>query len=113
MIKRKSMVCACGKTARYVENLRFNSYRVDGWRCPSCGEIYYNPDKAQKILLLNKTCFAKKVNIADLYNPSLARRLKSRKEPKLNPKFIAKMKKADKQKSVKVSSFSKRYGRSV
>jgi hypothetical protein len=54
MIEAKSMVCACGKTARYVENLRFNSYKLDGWKCPSCGEVYYNPDKEQKILLLNK-----------------------------------------------------------
>jgi hypothetical protein len=33
--------------------MKFNEYKVGGWVC-SCGEIYYNPEQAQKILLLNK-----------------------------------------------------------
>ncbi len=52
------MKCACGKIAKYKENLRFNQFNVDGWVCP-CGEIYYNPEKAEKILLLNKLQKAK------------------------------------------------------
>lgn len=49
----KGMKCACGKIAKYGKNLRFNQFSIDGWVC-SCGETYYNPAKAEKILLLNK-----------------------------------------------------------
>ncbi len=49
----KGMKCVCGKTAKYVKHLKFNSYKIDGWKC-SCGEEYYNPEKVEKILLLNK-----------------------------------------------------------
>jgi len=38
---------------KYVKGLKFNEYKIDGWKC-SCGEIYYNPEQAQRILLLNK-----------------------------------------------------------
>ena len=38
---------------KYEEDINFNQYEIDGWRC-SCGEIYYNSDQAQRILLLNK-----------------------------------------------------------
>jgi hypothetical protein len=50
----KGMKCACGKTAKYVTKLNFNGYTIDGWECPSCGEAYYNPEKAERILLINK-----------------------------------------------------------
>lgn len=50
----KDMGCSCGKTAKYVRHLKFNHYDIDGWKCSSCGEEYYNPEKAQKILLINK-----------------------------------------------------------
>lgn len=43
----------CGKKMKYVKGMKFNEYNIDGWKC-SCGEIYYNPEQAQKILLLNK-----------------------------------------------------------
>ena len=43
----------CGKPMKYVRGMKFNDYKIDGWKC-SCGEIYYNPEQAQKILLLNK-----------------------------------------------------------
>ena len=33
--------------------MEFNEYAIDGWKC-SCGEIYYDPEQAQRILLLNK-----------------------------------------------------------
>ena len=36
-----------------VEGIKFNEYEIDGWKC-SCGEIYYEPEQAQRILLLNK-----------------------------------------------------------
>lgn len=44
---------ACGKPMKYTEGLKFNEYALDGWKC-SCGEVYFNPDQAQKILILNK-----------------------------------------------------------
>ena len=37
----------------YVKRMKFNEYKIDGWKC-SCGEIYYNPEQAQKILSQNK-----------------------------------------------------------
>lgn len=43
----------CGKKMKYVKELRFNEFRIDGWKC-GCGEIYYEPEQAQRILLLNK-----------------------------------------------------------
>ena len=43
----------CGKTMEFVQGMKFNDYSIDGWKC-SCGEIYYEPEQAQKILLLNK-----------------------------------------------------------
>lgn len=36
-----------------VKGMKFNEYKIDGWKC-SWKEIYYNPEQAQKILLLNK-----------------------------------------------------------
>lgn len=43
----------CGKKMKPEKNLKFNQYRLDGWKC-SCGEQYYNPEQAEKILLINK-----------------------------------------------------------
>ena len=37
----------------FTKGMKFNEYEIDGWKC-SCGEIYYVPEQAQKILLLNK-----------------------------------------------------------
>lgn len=50
----KGMKCICGKHARYVKHLKFNNHDIDGWKCDSCKEEYYNPEKAERILLLNK-----------------------------------------------------------
>ncbi len=33
--------------------VRFNRHVLDGYKC-SCGEIYYESDQAERILLLNK-----------------------------------------------------------
>ena len=41
----------CNKQMKYVKGMKFNEYTIDGWKC-SCGEIYYNPEQAQKILVL-------------------------------------------------------------
>ena len=50
----KSIKCSCGRIAKYKLDLRFNGNKIDGWRCNSCEEEYYNPQKAEKILMLNK-----------------------------------------------------------
>ena len=50
----KGMNCVCGKVASYEEHLKFNKSDIDGWVCKECGETYYNPEKAEKILLLNR-----------------------------------------------------------
>jgi rRNA maturation protein Nop10 len=51
---KDGMRCVCGKVARYKKDLRFNQYTLDGWECPHCGEVFFNPVQAEKILLLNK-----------------------------------------------------------
>ena len=43
----------CGKSMKYTKGIDFNEYKIDGWKC-FCGEIYYEPEQAQRILLLNK-----------------------------------------------------------
>lgn len=43
----------CSRQMKYYKEIRFNEYRIDGWKC-RCGEIYYNPEQAQRVLLLNK-----------------------------------------------------------
>lgn len=35
-------------------SLKFNEHDIDGWKCNKCGDIYYNTEQAQRILLLNK-----------------------------------------------------------
>ena len=52
-MKQKKMTChQCGKNMRHGK-LKFNEHSIDGWTC-SCGEIYYDSQQAQRILLLNK-----------------------------------------------------------
>ncbi|MBU4032490.1 MAG: AbrB/MazE/SpoVT family DNA-binding domain-containing protein [Candidatus Thermoplasmatota archaeon] len=43
---------ACGKTAKPMK-LSFQGKRIDGWKC-KCGEEYFEPEQAQRILLLNQ-----------------------------------------------------------
>ena len=43
----------CGKDMRHKRAISFNGYRISGYACP-CGEIFFDPEEAQKILLLNK-----------------------------------------------------------
>ncbi len=52
-MKKEGMVCVtCGKTAKRAK-LRFQGAEIDGWRC-SCGEEYFDPEQAQRVLLFNK-----------------------------------------------------------
>jgi CxxC motif-containing protein len=49
----KGMKCiSCGKTAKTAK-LSFQGHKIDGWKCP-CGEEYFEPEQAQRILLLNQ-----------------------------------------------------------
>jgi hypothetical protein len=49
----KGMDCIkCGKIANPAR-LKFQGYEIDGWKC-KCGERYYDPEQAQRILSLNK-----------------------------------------------------------
>lgn len=48
------MKCMCGKIAKYVKGMRFNKYKIDGWKCDSCGEAYYTPEQIERILRINK-----------------------------------------------------------
>lgn len=51
--RKKGMDCVvCGKIAKEVK-LHFQGIEIDGWKC-SCGEEYFNPEQAERILLLNK-----------------------------------------------------------
>lgn len=42
----------CGGWAKPAK-LHFQSFDIDGWKC-KCGEEYFHPAQAQRILLLNK-----------------------------------------------------------
>lgn len=49
----KGMKCVkCNETAREAK-LSFQGFTIDGWKC-RCGEEYFNPKQAEKILLFNK-----------------------------------------------------------
>lgn len=54
MKKNKGMKCTCGAIAKYKKGLVFNGYKIDGWVCSKCKEVYYHPEQVQRILLLNK-----------------------------------------------------------
>lgn len=43
----------CKKEMKHVRNIKFNEHTISGWKC-SCGEIYYDPEDADRVLLLNK-----------------------------------------------------------
>jgi len=53
MTKEKGMKCInCGKIAKSVK-LSFQGQKIEGWKC-SCGEEYFDPAQAQRILHQNK-----------------------------------------------------------
>jgi hypothetical protein len=43
----------CGKRMKHARGMKFNEYLIDGWKCP-CGEAYYEPEQAQRVLMLNR-----------------------------------------------------------
>ena len=49
----EGMKCVtCGRVAKPAR-LRFQGNEVSGWKC-KCGEEYFDPEDAERILLLNK-----------------------------------------------------------
>ena len=44
----------CEKNMEYIKSLPFNESKIDGFKCKSCGQIFFDPEQAQNILLLNK-----------------------------------------------------------
>ncbi len=49
----KGMKCVkCGETAKEAR-LSFQGHQIDGWKC-RCGEEYFDPEQAEKILMLNR-----------------------------------------------------------
>ena len=53
-MKKQGMSCIkCGKLAN-ADVLSFQGFEISGWRCGNCGEEYYNPIEAERILSLNK-----------------------------------------------------------
>ena len=57
----------CGKIIKHTKGLKFNNYKLDGWKC-NCGEVYFNPEQVQKILLLNKPTESKPITMPLLYS---------------------------------------------
>ena len=52
--KKKGMDCVkCGGRALPTKT-SFQGIDIDGWKCARCGEVYYDPAQAQRILLLNR-----------------------------------------------------------
>ncbi|MFA5246359.1 MAG: hypothetical protein WC408_00525 [Candidatus Micrarchaeia archaeon] len=52
--KTKSMDCVkCGSKAKPAKTT-FQGMSISGWKCAKCGEIYYDPAQAQRILVLHK-----------------------------------------------------------
>ena len=52
--RQNKMKCIrCKKEMKHLDKIKFNEYEIPGWKC-FCGEIYYEPKQAEKILLLNK-----------------------------------------------------------
>lgn len=53
MKKKRGM--ACVKCRGWAEPVRttFQGNEIDGWKCTSCGEVYYYPGRAQRILMLH------------------------------------------------------------
>jgi|SRR3989338_6355732 len=43
----------CDKTMQYIKEMNFDKYKIDGWKC-TCGEIYYDSEQAQEVLLTNR-----------------------------------------------------------
>ena len=43
----------CDKKMTYTKSIDFNGFKIDGYSC-TCGEVYFDPEQAQRVLLLNK-----------------------------------------------------------
>ena len=62
----------CGGTAKKAK-LSFQGFVIDGWKC-KCGEEYFDPQQAEKILLFNKLKNSKfKVKIGQIRSNLIVR----------------------------------------
>jgi hypothetical protein len=51
---KNGMKCyRCGGIAKFRKGIRFGRYKIDGWEC-KCGEAYFDPVQAERILFINK-----------------------------------------------------------
>lgn len=54
MSEKKGVRCAkCSSMAKPVKT-SFQGEKIDGWKCKKCGELYYDPSQAERILTLHK-----------------------------------------------------------
>ena len=53
--KKQSSICIrCGEKMEFKQDLKFNGFPIKGWKCMSCGEAYYDPEEAQRVLVLSQ-----------------------------------------------------------
>lgn len=45
---------SCEAKMEYCKELPFNEHKIPGFKCKSCRETFFDPEQAQKVLLLNK-----------------------------------------------------------
>jgi DNA-directed RNA polymerase subunit RPC12/RpoP len=44
----------CGRKMLLLKDMPFNEYKIDGYRCEPCKEVFFDPEQAQKVLLINQ-----------------------------------------------------------
>ncbi len=52
-LKKEKIKCQCGKWTR-PKYFNMEEFKVRGSECPSCGEIYFNAEDSNKVLIYNK-----------------------------------------------------------
>ncbi len=52
-LKKEKIKCQCGKWTR-PKYFNMEGFKVRGSECSSCGEIYFNAEDANKVLIFNK-----------------------------------------------------------
>jgi hypothetical protein len=43
----------CKRKMSFKKGIPFNEHRIDGFTC-TCGEVFFDPEQAERVLLLNK-----------------------------------------------------------
>ncbi|MBI5000263.1 MAG: AbrB/MazE/SpoVT family DNA-binding domain-containing protein [Euryarchaeota archaeon] len=52
-LKKEKIRCTCGKWTR-PKHFNMEGFKVRGSECPSCGEVYFNIEDANKVFVYNK-----------------------------------------------------------